>query len=55
MKVRASAHYWGWEILKLGHDVRLMSPLYMQPFVKRQQNDTVSTRRRSTRRRSVAL
>ena len=29
----------GREILKLGHDVRLVPPIYVKPFVKRQKND----------------
>jgi transposase len=35
----ASAHYWGREIAKLGHEVRLIAPVYVKPFVKRQKND----------------
>ena len=31
----ASAHYWGREIEKLGHQVRLIAPIYVKPFVKR--------------------
>ena len=31
-----SAHYGGREIAKLGHTVRLISPAYVKPFVKRQ-------------------
>src|ERR671927_392262 len=34
-----SAHYWGREITKLGHMVRLIPPAYVKPFVKRQKND----------------
>lgn len=34
------AHYWGCEIRKLGHTVRLIPPAYVKPFVKRQKNDT---------------
>lgn len=37
----ASAHYWGREIGRLGHAVRLIAPAYVKPFVKRQKNDTV--------------
>lgn len=34
-----SAHYWGRELMSLGHDVRLMPPAYVKPYVKRQKND----------------
>ena len=40
----ASAHYWGREIAKLGHEVRLIAPVYVKPFVKRQKNDVVMLR-----------
>ena len=40
MEACASAHHWGREILKLGHEVRLIPPIYVKPFVKRQKNDT---------------
>ena len=40
MEACASAHYWGREVLKLGHEVRLIPPIYVKPFVKRQKNDT---------------
>ena len=39
MEACASAHYWGREIMQLGHDVRLVPPIYVKPFVKRQKND----------------
>lgn len=35
----SSAHHWGREIMALGHDVRLMPPAYVKPYVKRQKND----------------
>ena len=40
MEACASAHYWGREIVALGHEVRLVPPIYVKPFVKRQENDT---------------
>ena len=39
MEACASAHYWGREIMKLGHEVLLIPPIYVKPFVKRQKND----------------
>ena len=35
----ATAHGWGREFEKLGCDVRLIPPVYVKPFVKRQKND----------------
>ena len=32
----ATAHYWAREISALGHDVRMMPPAYVKPYVKRQ-------------------
>lgn len=34
-----AAHYWGRELQKLGHDVKIMSPNYVKPYVKRNKND----------------
>ncbi len=39
MEACASAHHWGREIAALGHDVRLIAPQYVKPYVKRQKND----------------
>jgi transposase len=40
MEACASAHEWGRAIQALGHDVRLIPPSYVKPYVKRQKNDT---------------
>ena len=39
MEACASAHHWGREFAELGHDVKLIPPIYVKPFVKRQKND----------------
>src|SRR5215470_8008962 len=39
MEAYAGAHYWAREIAKLGHQVRLIAPVYVKPFIKRQKND----------------
>ncbi|MEL6980496.1 MAG: IS110 family transposase [Pseudomonadota bacterium] len=39
MEACASARYWGREIGALGHEIRLIPPIYVKPFVKRQKND----------------
>ena len=39
MEACATAHEWGRAIGELGHTVKLVPPLYVKPFVKRQKND----------------
>jgi transposase len=39
MEACGSAHYWSRELIKLGHEVKLIAPQYVRPFVKRQKND----------------
>ena len=39
MEACASSHYWGRELSRIGHEVRLIPPAYVKPFVKRQKND----------------
>jgi len=34
-----TAHYWAREIASFGHDVRLMPPQFVKPYVKSQKND----------------
>jgi transposase len=35
------AHHWAREIASLGHEVKLIPPAYVKPFVKRNKNDAV--------------
>lgn len=34
-----SSHHWGRQLLALGHDVKLIPPAYVKPYVRRQKND----------------
>ena len=35
------AHHWARQLIRLGHEVRLIPPAYVKPFVKRQKNDAI--------------
>lgn len=39
MEACGTAHYWSRELSRFGHGVRLIPPIYVKPFVKRQKND----------------
>ena len=39
MEACASAHHWARELVRLGHDVRLIPPQYVKPYVKRNKTD----------------
>ena len=39
MEACATAHFWARELSRLGHDVRLMPPQYVKPYVRRGKND----------------
>ena len=39
MEACGSAHYWGRKLIALGHDVRLMAPQFVKPYVKTNKND----------------
>src|SRR4029453_18500278 len=35
------AHHWARQLTQLGHEVRLIPPAYVKPFVKRQKSDAI--------------
>ncbi|CUX00483.1 MULTISPECIES: IS110 family transposase [Rhizobium/Agrobacterium group] len=39
MEACGSAHYWARQMLRFGHEVKLIPPQYVRLFVKRQKND----------------
>mgnify|MGYP001253043149 CR=1 FL=1 len=39
MEACGGAHHWEREFTALGHEIRLIPPSYVKPFVKRQKND----------------
>jgi transposase len=39
MEACGSAHYWARELVRLGHDVKLMPPTYVKAYVRRGKND----------------
>jgi transposase len=39
MEACSGAHHWGRELVKLGHDVKLMPAQYVKPYVKTNKND----------------
>jgi len=39
MEACATSHYWGRELMALGHEVKLMPPQYVKAYVRRNKND----------------
>ena len=41
MEACASAHHWGRALIELGHEVRLLPPAHVKPYVRRNKSDQV--------------
>jgi transposase len=41
MEACSSAHHWGRALIELGHEVRLLPPAHVKPYVRRNKNDPV--------------
>ena len=39
LEASGSAHHWARELITLGHEVRMMPPAYVKPYIRRQKND----------------
>ena len=44
MEACGSSHYWGRELTKLGHEVRLISPQFVKQYVKSGKNTPANDR-----------
>src|SRR5580693_4619451 len=43
LEASGSAHHWARELIKLGHEARMMPPAYVKPYVRRQKNGSADT------------
>lgn len=41
MEACSASHHWARELSKIGHEVRLIPPIYVKPYVKRGKSDAV--------------
>ena len=39
LEASGSAHHWARELIRLGHEARMMPPAYVKPYARRQKND----------------
>jgi transposase len=39
LEASGSAHHWARELIKIGHEARMMPPAYVKPYIRRQKND----------------
>ncbi len=53
MEACGGAHFWGREVGRLGHEVRLIPPASVRPFVKRRKDDATDAEASLARRLSA--
>ena len=41
MEACSSAHHWARKLIAVGHEVRLMAPQFVKPYVKTNENDRI--------------
>ena len=41
MEACGMSHHWAREISRFGHEVRLIPPMYVKPYVKREKSDAI--------------
>src|SRR5258708_28497527 len=39
LEASGSAHHWARELIRLGHEARMMPPAYVKPYLRLQKND----------------
>ena len=44
MEACGGAHHWARELVRVGHEVKLIAPRYVKPFIKRQKNDAADAK-----------
>jgi transposase len=47
LEASGSAHHWARELIKLGHDARMMPPAYVKPYIRRQKNQAALMRHKT--------
>jgi transposase len=55
MEACAGSHYWAREMVRLGHQPKLVAPRYVKAFIKRQKNDAADAGDRGSATANDAL